>query len=87
MYNIEEKKKNPNYEGRVQEYVAQSLIQIDHEIACLSSEPKYQNYLLAGDRKGNLLVIDVAKKSLFVKKELTPGKRINFITEKTIYDG
>ena len=56
-------------------------------MACLSSESKYQNYLLAGDRKGNLLVVDVAKKSLFLKKELTPGKRINFITEATISDG
>ncbi len=32
-------------------------------------------------------MIDVAKKSLFCKKELSPGKRINFITESTIYDG
>jgi hypothetical protein len=70
MFHIEEKKKNNNYEGKVQEYVAQSLIEIDqqHEVCCISSNPKYQNYLLVGDKKGNIILIDIAKKSLVCKK-------------------
>jgi hypothetical protein len=51
----------------VPEYVAQTQIEID-EVSALCSTTKFQNYLIAGDRKGQILIIDIAKKSLYCKK-------------------
>jgi hypothetical protein len=35
---------------------------------------------LAGDKCGNVYLLDLAKKSVFSKKELVAGKRVLFIS-------
>lgn len=47
--------------------MAQSLIELE-DICCLSSNAKFQNYLVAGDLAGQILIVDIAKKSIYAKK-------------------
>lgn len=86
MYEIEEKKKDKNYEGTVKEYLSQSTIDIEN-IACFSSFSNTHNHLLAGDKSGNVYLLDLAKKIVFSKKELALAKRVLYISETFIGDG
>lgn len=79
MFDIENKKKDKNYEGGIKEFVCQNTIDVEN-IACFSNVSKHHNHLLAGDKCGNVYLLDLAKKSVFSKKELAAGKRVLFIT-------
>jgi hypothetical protein len=67
IYNIEQKKKDSNYEGNVREYISQNSIEVEN-ISCLTSQSKSHNHLLAGDKSGHLYLLDLAKKIVFSKK-------------------
>lgn len=66
MHEIEEKKKDKNYEGPVQEYVSQTIMDIEG-ISCLSKPSKSHNHLIAGDKAGNVYLLDLAKRAVFSK--------------------
>lgn len=66
MHEIEQKKKDDNYEGPVVEYVGQNLMDIEG-ISCLSQPQKAHNHLLAGDKFGNVYLLDLAKRTVFSK--------------------
>jgi hypothetical protein len=66
LHEIEQKKKDSNYEGSVKEYLGQNTIDIEG-ISCLSQPEKTHNHLLAGDKAGNLYLLDLAKKAIFSK--------------------
>lgn len=54
-------------------------------ISCVHSDLKNPyNYLLAGDKFGNLLLLDMNKKIQLHKKEVVKGKRIIHIDSITI---
>lgn len=86
MHEIENKRKDENYEGNVKEYVAQNTIEIEN-ICCLSEQSKTHNYLVVGDMAGQVYLLDLAKKVVFFKKELHSGRRVIHISETTISDG
>jgi hypothetical protein len=75
MFEIEQKKKDRNYEGTIREYASQNTIDIAN-VACLSSKANQHNHLLAGDQNGTLFLLDLAKKVVFSKKDLCPGRRV-----------
>ena len=75
MFEIEDKKKDKNYEGVVREYLSQNTIDVEN-VACLSSVSKLHNHLLAGDKNGAVHLLDLAKKIVFSKKELSVGRRV-----------
>ena len=66
LHRIEEKKKDKNYEGGIKEFIVQGMMEIKG-ISCLSSRDKTHNHLLAGDKSGNVYLLDPAKKSVFSK--------------------
>lgn len=66
MYEIEQKKKNENYEGVVGEYICSNFFDIEG-ISCLSVGQKTNNHLLAGDKSGNVYLLDLAKRAIFSK--------------------
>ena len=86
MFEIEQKKKDSNYEGSIREYCCQNTIEIPN-VACISSQANQHNHLLAGDRKGCLFLLDLAKKVVFSKKELFPSRRVISISESLLTDG
>ena len=67
MFQIEQKKKDCNYEGSVKDYFSQNSIDIP-AVACISDGSNSHNHLLAGDKNGTLLLLDLAKKVVFSKK-------------------
>ena len=52
-----------------------------------SSSCNSHNHLLAGDKAGSIYLLDLAKKTVFHKKELFPGRRLTHIAEADITDG
>ena len=56
-------------------------------ISCLSNPSKTHNHLLAGDKTGTVYLLDLAKKTIFSKKELVQGKRVIHIVDSIISDG
>lgn len=66
MHEIEQKKKDENYEGPVPEYVGQNYMDIEG-ICTLSRPQKSHNHLLAGDKFGNVYLLDLAKRTVFSK--------------------
>lgn len=66
MHEIEQKKKDENYEGPVPEYVGQNYMDIEG-ISTLSRPQKSHNHLLAGDKFGNVYLLDLAKRTVFSK--------------------
>lgn len=86
LFNIDQKNKDPNYEGAIKDYLSQNCIDID-SVSCVSAEPNQHNHLLAGDKKGTIYLLDLAKKVVFSKKELVPGKRVIYITQSLLTDG
>ena len=79
MFEIEQKKKDSNYEGSVKEYCSQNTIDLPN-VACISSKSNQHNHLLAGDKNGTLFLLDLAKKVVFSKKEISPGRRVIHIS-------
>lgn len=86
MFEIEQKKKDKNYQGVVREYLSQNTIDVENG-ACLSSVSKVHNHLLAGDKNGTVHLLDLAKKIVFSKKELAVGKRVIHIAQTFVSDG
>jgi hypothetical protein len=70
----------------VKEYLSQNTIDVEN-IACFSSFSKHHNHLLAGDKSGSVYLLDLAKKIVFSKKELSIGRRVLYISETFINDG
>ena len=85
MFEINEKQNDGNYEGSVPDYFSQNLLDIDG-VSCVSNNSNPHNHLLAGDKKGTLFLLDLAKKVVFSKRELVPGKRVVFIAESLLTD-
>lgn len=79
MFEIQQKKKDKNYEGTTREYLSQNTIDVEN-ISCLSAFSKHHNHLVAGDKTGNVYLLDLAKKVVFSKKELALGHRVIYLT-------
>ena len=86
MYEIDQKKKDSNYEGSVKDYYSQNSIDIPN-VSCISSQSNQHNHLVAGDKNGTLFLLDLAKKVVFSKKDLQAGRRVIHIAESLIADG
>jgi hypothetical protein len=66
LHEIEQKKKDSNYEGSVSEYISQTLLDIEG-ISCLSKPHKSHNHLIAGGKSGTIYLLDLAKRVVFSK--------------------
>lgn len=86
MFEIEQKKKDSNYEGQVKQYFSQNFMDLQSP-ACISSQSNHHNYLLAGDKNGTVYLLDLAKKVVFSKKDLLASRRVIHIAENYVSDG
>ena len=87
IFEIEKHKENPNYEGNLKELPPQGSFEYDG-ITCLTKSARYvSNHLFAGDKYGNIYLLDLNKKTQIFKKEVVPNKRIVQIVAQSIHYG
>lgn len=84
IFEIEKYKENPNYEGHLKQLPPQGSFELDGITFMTKNNNNPNNIIIAGDKFGNLLLLDLNKKTQIQKKEATPGKRITYIHSQTV---
>jgi hypothetical protein len=87
IHSILEFEKKPGYDGLVKEVNPSGVFDYDHFSYFHKDNNNPFNVLIAGDKQGNVLLLDLNKKTAIVKKEITPGKRIIHIHSSTVRYG
>jgi len=74
VFLIEKYRSDPNYEGPLRTLPPQGIFDISNITTISSNSSNLQ--IAAGDLQGNILVLDMSKKTKICKKEVS-SKRIN----------
>ena len=78
---IEDKKRTPEYEGFLKEIFTTGTFEVDGICATTNVHTDTAgSRVLLGDKFGNLMLLDAARKILLDKKEVFPGRRVEHIS-------